>query len=264
MLETILPLDEWTSDTPMPSTKSNLLYIRTFQIPVSLLQKVLDEMYEQGFGTHDRIHYWQKRIAEESDDDATYTLRYCGQTTGSPWERHRGDMYNQLQSFFGRFLRVLGQTADGIKVLSCAHVHSIAGVLAQVAADKSDLREQILIAIFGDGALNTQAGGKDVITLFREDRDNFDRLRTNTTRLFMTETRSYTKTEVEALQEYSRAVHKYVGKNPSTTKTGLFTDQTEAIILRQAIPSVLSNGSAVMVTIGSDLREEHKSTEDTF
>ncbi|EAT78581.2 hypothetical protein SNOG_13956 [Parastagonospora nodorum SN15] len=221
MLESLIALDEWTADTSNTGAKSNLLYIRTFQVPVALLQQTLDNMLEDGYGTHDRIHYWQNRISEEgaAEDGTVYTLRYCGQTTGSPWERHRGDMYNQLQTFLGRLLRVLGQTAQGVKVLTSAKVHTVSAALTQASTEISDLREQILIALFGDGALNTQAGGKDVITLYKEDRDNFDRLRTNT---------------------------------------------TESMILRQCMPSVLNNGSAIMVTIGSDLGEDHESAEDTF
>jgi hypothetical protein len=265
MLESLIALDEWTADTPTAPNKSNLLYIRTFRVPAELLLKVLDDMYEEGFGTHERIHYWQKRVAEEEDVKVIYTLRYCGQTTGSPWERHRGDMYNQLQTFFGRFLRVLGQSAQGVKVLSSAQVHTVSSALVQASTETSDLREQVLIALFGDGALNTQAGGKDVVTLFKEDRDNFDRLKTNTLRLLETETRVCTKAELETLREYSRSVRKYVDKNPSTTGSGYFSDRTEAMILHQATPSVLiSNGAAVMITIGSDLGEEHESAEDTF
>jgi hypothetical protein len=264
MLESLIALDEWTADTPSPPMKSNLLYIRTFQVPAVLFQEVLDELCEHGFDTHDRIHYWLRRIAEEPVDDTVYTLRYCGQTTGNPWERHRGDMYGRLQTFFGRFLKVLGQTAQGIKVLNQVKIYTLSGVFQQVPSDSADLREQILIGLFGDGTLNTQAGGKDVVTLFREDRDNFDRLKTQTTQLLMTETREYTDIEADALQQYSRAIHKYIGKNPSTVGSGHFTDQTEAMILRQATPSVLANGSAVMVTLASDLGEDHVTTEDTF
>jgi hypothetical protein len=264
MLETLIALDEWTADTPNPPTKSNLLYIRTLQVPAALLLQVLDKICDDGFGTHDRIHYWQKRIIEELENNIVYTLRYCGQTTGNPWERHRGDMYGQLQTFFGRFLKELGQTEQGVEVLSCVKIHTLSSTFQQVPADTADLREQILIALFGDGALNMQAGGKDIVTLFREDRDNFDRLKTQTTQLLMTETRECAQEEGDALKEYAYAIHKYVGKNLSTTGSGHFTDQTEAMILRQATPSFLVNGSAVMVTIGSDLGEDYDSAEDTF
>jgi hypothetical protein len=264
MLEPLMALDKWSADAVNPPANSNLLYIRAFEISALLLQEVLDKMDKDGFGTHDRINYWQKRIMEEPDNSAVYTLRYCGQTTGNPWERHRGDMYGKLQTFFGRFLKVLGQSDEGIKVLSNVKIYTLSGAFQQVPADTADLREQILISLFGDGALNTQAGGKDVITLFREDRDNFDSLCTQTSRLLMTETREYSSMETDELRQYSRAIHKYVGKSPSTTGSGHFTDQTEAMILRQATPSVLANGSAVMVTLASDLGEDHDSTEDTF
>jgi hypothetical protein len=264
MLEPLIALKKWSANTPNPPIKSNLLYIRAFEISVVLLREVLDKMDDDGFGTHDKIDYWQKRIMEESENNAIYTLRYCGQTTGNPWERHRGDMYGQLQTFFGRFLKELGQSTKGIKVLSNVKIYTLSAAFEHVSADASDLREQILIILFGDGALNTQAGGKDVVTIFREDRDSFDQLRTRTTQLLMSETREYSDTEIGILSKYSRAVHKYVGKSPSTTGSGHFTDQTEAMILRQATPSVLANGSAVMVTLASDLGEDHESMEDTF
>ncbi|KAH7379386.1 hypothetical protein DE146DRAFT_626241 [Phaeosphaeria sp. MPI-PUGE-AT-0046c] len=237
MLDALIALDEWTADTPAPSTASNLLYLRTFEVSAEVLQDALDVMDKEGYGTHERVQHWQKRLDEDlnvGEIPAVYTLRYCGQTTGSPWERHRGDMYGQLKTFFGRFLKVLGQTPEGIEVLKGAKVHTLSDAFQQVSTQTADLREQIIIALFGDGTLNSQAGGKDIITLYREDRDNFDHLQTQTTQLLIT-----------------------VG-------SGQFTDQTEAMILRQATPSVLANGSAVMVTLASDLGEDHEDAEDTF
>ncbi|CAN9097540.1 unnamed protein product [Alternaria alternata] len=265
MLEAIIALDVWTADTPNPSVGANLLYIRTFQIPASFLQTILNEIVEEGFDTNDRVQFWQKRIDEEATGDVLFTLRYCGQTTGNPWERHRGDMYGKLSTFFGRFLKVLGKTEEGRKVLHDVKIHTVAGAITPVSEDTSNLREQILIALFGDCALNTQAGGKDVITLFKEDRDNFDRLRTQTGLLLMSETRAMTEEESSWVEEYARAVQKYTGKNPNTLGSGEFTEGTRLMIVRQGVPSVLKNsGFAVMVTLGSDLGEDHESTEDTF
>ena len=266
MLESIIALKEWTADSANPAANVKLLYIRTLQLPASLFQETLEEMREQGYDTNDRVHLWQRRLHDDKEGTKVLFLRYCGQTTGNPWTRHRGDMYAKLNTFFGRFLKVLGQTAEGIKVLANVKVHTVAGAFAHAAADTANLREQILIALFGDGTLNTQAGGKDVITLFREDRDNFDRLQTRTVHLLRSHTRQMSQAEAEEIETYAHSIYKYVGKNASTVgPSGNFTDTTKSMIAQQALPAVLvESGSAVMVTLGSDLGEEHESAEDTF
>jgi hypothetical protein len=44
----------------------------------------------------------------------------------------------------------------------------------------------------------------------------------------------------------------------------VFTDNVENMLFRQAVPSVLSDQSAVMVTVGSDIGELHENHEDEF
>ena len=222
-------------------------------------------MSEQGFDNNERIHLWQKRIEEEDEKDIVLTIRYCGQTKGNPWERHRGDMYGTLSTFFSRFLKVLGQSSEDRKTLHDAKIHTVAGAIGQASEDTSNLREQILIALFGDGTLSTEAGGKGVITLFRKDRDHFDSLATHTTRLLMSGTRGTTPSEADGVNAYARVVHRYIGKRTSALGSESFTQSTEAMIVRQGMQSVLINsGSAVMVTLGSDIGESHDSAEDTF
>ncbi|KAH6637892.1 hypothetical protein C7974DRAFT_149749 [Boeremia exigua] len=266
MLETLILLHEWNADSPKvdPNSAVNRLYIRTLEVPVALLKGILNDMSEQGYNTLERVHYWQQRIEEEMDDETIFTLRYCGQTKDSPWVRHTSDMYSSIETFFGRFMLSLGQSEEGRKVLRAIKVHSVAGAIETVSREQADLREQILIAMFRDCSLNTQAGGKDVITLYNEDRRNFELLQSQTIALLYSQTRSCTAAETEDIRKYASDVRRYVDKNPSTTKNKAFNEHTEAMIRDQGTPSMLPNGSAVMVTVASDLGEGHDSSEDSF
>src|SRR5689334_12732303 len=92
----IMPLLEWNADSDKVPTEdsTNRLYIRTFAVSVGLLRGILLDMVTDGWDGLERVRYWQQRIEDEDNDDTIFTFRYCGQTTGSPWERHTGDMYS--------------------------------------------------------------------------------------------------------------------------------------------------------------------------
>ncbi|KAJ4381876.1 hypothetical protein N0V86_003243 [Didymella sp. IMI 355093] len=262
----IMPLVEWTADSDKVEgeDRTNRLYIRTFAVRVGLLRGILIDMITDGWDGLERVRYWQQRIEDENDDDTIFTLRYCGQTKGSPWERHTGDMYSSLETFLGRFMVLLGQSDEGKKVLHDVKVHTVAGAIEYVSQDRADLREQIVIALFRDCLLNTQTGGKDVIIIYNDDRRAFELLHTSTGRLLQSQTRPCTTEELAEIERYGRRIRRYVGKNPSTTQGRVFNDHVEAMIVRQATPAMLPNGSALMVTIASDLGQDHDALEDTF
>lgn len=70
----------------------------------------------------------------------------------------------------------------------------------------------------------------------------------------------------DGISKYASDICKYVEANPSTrgVKKRMFTDKIEAMVQKQSIPSVLASGSAVMVTLGSDIGELHADEEKSF
>jgi hypothetical protein len=163
-------------------------------------------------------------------------------------------------------VKTLGQLCS--EVLANATVQVVVGASTELPlpAMLLNLYEQALIALFGDGSLNLQAGGKDTMTFNDEDQAAFVSLRTDTVNLLQQYTQPCPSTMVAGITRYASDVRAYVEANPSTRggKGRLFTDNTEEMIRRQGTPSILSSSSAVLVTLGSDIGELHENQEESF
>jgi hypothetical protein len=244
-----------------------MFYIRTYTIQVGQLKRVLQNMVDDGYGAGDRIPLWLQ-ITDDMDPKSYVTLRYCGQTKNRPWDRHVADIYSTVTTgFLARFFRTVAKWCPD--VLSHATVETVVRANADFKqpAKSIDLREQVLIALFGDGTLNVEAGGKDSMNITNEDHVAF--LALGTTNLVDSLDR---KTDFppqriyDGVSSYARAVRQYVNDNPSTTGDGryVFSGDTEDIIAQQAIPTVLPDSSAVMVTLGSDIGELQENQATPF
>jgi hypothetical protein len=68
-----------------------------------------------------------------------------------------------------------------LDALKTSQVHTIEKAYSAVGLsdDVVDLREQIVIALFGDSVLNSEFGGKNMMILTKADQDAFDSLKTN-------------------------------------------------------------------------------------
>jgi hypothetical protein len=129
-----------------------------------------------------------------------------------------------------------------------------------------DLREQVLIALFGNGVLNTEFGGKDVIVLTGKDQAIFDTLRTDTVGRLV-QLRSCSKDVEKDLSKYAQLAREYAQGNPGTSKgqaKHIFTKKTEEMLVSQGTPRVLLDGSAVLVSIGSDIGDTHAHDDQPF
>jgi hypothetical protein len=269
MLNDMLKLEMSTPDSPLPPPNSVLFYVRTFTIKVADLRNVLHAMLHDGYDMNEHIFVWLERI-DEMSDIAYMTLRYCGQSKNRPWDRHVSDVYStSLRSFLGQFLKTIGLICPS--VLESARVqvvvHASATFGMPMGPNMQDLNEQVLIALFGDGVLNSEAGGHDTIALTQEDRDIFDALQTRTISALKLARPCSLVTQQE-LRRYARDVRAYVSRNPTTTKgqskRHQFSDTTESMLVKQGTPLVLSNDSAAMVTLGSDLGDTHEEDDVPF
>jgi hypothetical protein len=202
--------------------------------------------------------------------DITYvTLRYCGQTSGRPWERHWPDLYkSSLKTWLAQFHKTVGMMCPG--VLTSVTVHTVTGaqLIIPLAAETLDLREQALIALFGDNVLNTEFGGKNIIVLTEEDHSAFNALRTDFVSLSK-KLLNPSNNGLSRIEQYSKAVQAYASKTPTTT-TGdgkvkhSFTNETAEMIATQGTFRVLSDGAAFMVTFGSDIGDTHEEDDNSF
>lgn len=265
LFDQLLSLEPSVPDSPPPSVNNTCFYVRSFTIKVRDLRNVFHELLDDGYDMNDRVFTWIERI-ELEPENAYVTLRYCGQTQNRPWDRHVSDIYStSLKSFVGRFLKTVGKWCS--QVLSEAVVQVVSGATATVplTVDILDLREQVLIALIGDGSLNTEAGGKDIMYFTDADHDLFIALDTDAV-ASLKELQPCSFGTKDGIQRYTSAVRTYVQHHPSTTggKKRFFSDYTENMLFEQGLPKVLSDGSAVLVTLGSDIGELHNDNESPF
>lgn len=247
---------------------SSSFYIREFQMKVEDAREIFRSMLHDGFDMDPHIFLWMERIEDVNTANTSYlTLRYCGQTKNKPWDRHQSDMYNkELRSFMGQFYKTAGMLRPS--VLAEAKVYTVVDVSSPtpMTQEEIDIQEQVLITAFGDGVLNTQPGGKDIIQLTKEDKETFATLRTTTSRL-LSDTKEAPPVIKQVIRDYASQVRQYVNANPTTTSgraKHTFTKATADMLCQQGVPRVLVDGSTPLVTLGSDIGDTHDDDTSGF
>ncbi|CAN9092100.1 unnamed protein product [Alternaria alternata] len=268
-LNSMLKLEQSTPDSPEPAPNSTLFYVRSFTMTVKDMHDVFQSMLHDRFDMNGRIFGWLE-IIDGWRHNVCMTLRYIGQSKNKPWDRHSSDIYSKsLRSFMNRFLKTVGMVCPAVLEQAVVHVFTNASATggAPLGPNIIELHEQVLIALFGDGVLNTEAGGNDMVALTKEDHEIFKSLGTQTISALQF-TKEISTTSQQALLRYAKDVRTYVNQHPTTTKGKSkrheFTDTTESMLVRQGTPRVLPDGSAVMVTLGSDLGDTHDDDEAPF
>lgn len=268
MLQEMLSLEQSTADSPDPPKNANMFYIRTFMMRVRDIRSVFQAMLHDGYDNNPRIFAWMERIESHDVSDNQYlTLRYCGQSRNKPWDRHVSDIYSKsLKTFLAQFLKTLSMICPDVLSSSSIHTVIMATSTVPLGADILDIREQVLISLFGDSVLNTEVGGKDVIVLTEDDQTLFDALRTNTV-ADLKRTKPCSSRTLDQLRVYAKEVCHYANENSSTTlgkSSRRMTARTEQMLIDQGTPTCLRDGSAVMVTLGSNLGDDHDDEEESF
>lgn len=234
-------------------------YIRTFTIKVKDLRRVLAELTTDGFDVA-HINTW----LADTDDLPLYSkvhLRYCGQTKNTPWSRHGADIYSSDETkFLTRFFRRVAKVDP--QVLGNATVHSVVGLtsplLSKLPDKYADLAEMALIALFGSGTLNLEAGGSHTMVLTEVDHSTFLALGpTNLASQLELGLEDAPEKVQSRVHKYIKKVREYVDQNESTTGNYEFNEDTETTLLKQAMPATLKSrkGIAALVTVASDFGE---------
>ncbi|KAF1843744.1 uncharacterized protein K460DRAFT_408067 [Cucurbitaria berberidis CBS 394.84] len=266
MIDALLNLEPSTPNSKVTGPNVIPFYIRSFNIQTADLREILRELLDDGYDLMGRVFLWLQRMDNE-DDNAYVILRYCGQTKNRPWDRHVSDTYStSLSGLFDHFLKKLGQRCCAVLTEALVQVVVDASTELHLPVAQLNLREQVLIAIFGDGVLNLQSGGKDFMGFNDEDQVAFVSIQSDTIRLLQQHARPCSQAMKDGISQYASEVRKYVEANPSTRgdEKRPFTEKVENMIQRQVTPSVLASASAIMVTLGSDIGEKHEDEEDTF
>jgi hypothetical protein len=243
---------------------STIFYIRSFEFTVDEFCTVLGLLMDASYDMNDKLFHWLEladSIEEAERTRTRWTVRYCGRTDGAAWSRHVGDLSassGKSKTWFGRFLKATREEYPEIIDNVQIDVVTDATSSSTLSAASSDLREQLLISLFGLGVANAQAGGVDVISPFNEDdQDAFLKLQTNTSNLLKLLQPCLEDIE-ESIETYIDRAYKYTAKNPISTGADKrdFSDKLRRHLRDQATPAMLSVGCALLTSIASDIGQD--------
>lgn len=258
-----------------------VFYIREFPMTADEACKILERMHNDLYDMHPNFYGWWERVHMMQPSDQII-FRYCGQTKNEPWDRHRDDIYSSsLKTFLSRFVLTINDLDP--QLITDAKVYEVVRARApkDSAKELKDLTEQTLILMFGDGLLNTEFGGKDVFTVTDRHRALFTLLGSNTYCKLKPKPQQDDRGHIippalmpctsgaqRKLNAWANAVQKYVADNETTCegakKMHKFTDVTKKMLIEQGKFQQLSDGSAILVQLGSDLGDEHEEDELPF
>jgi hypothetical protein len=251
-------------DTSIPRTKavltkrdtvSTVFYLRTFCLSVGQCLEISKSIYQgvknHALGPRPR---WKPQISSLMSEGIVY-FRYVGQTTACPIARHRHDSREILgahPSFATRFINTIRVLFPDVIDMAIVQEFSDATICMPVAQEVADQREKALIALFWNGILNMESGGKRDVIIKEDDIRVFNLLQTETVKLYYHSTTECSTSRTKHVQDYAEAVRKYANSKGST---GLgkqeFPENRVNIIFQQAIPRVLRTQShAVLLAIG--------------
>lgn len=266
----MLGLTSLAQDTEV-SKKSTVFYIRSFEFTAEEFGEVLGSVLGESYSMNDRIFPWLEQIEElekqkKRPEETIWTVRYCGKTNKGPWTRHKQDLTQstKAKSWFLTFLETTRRDHPEIALEPTIDMVALATAAEEFDPTVLNLREQILIALCGDGVLNMQVGGEDILTRFTQrDEEVFLHLHTKT-RSLMNDLDDCPDKMARGLDIYIQNVRQYVNDNPASTGTDRreFTPALEACLLRQATPTVLSIGCALFTTMATDIgQDDHDDSE---
>jgi hypothetical protein len=137
-----------------------------------------------------------------------------------------------------------------------------------LSSKEVDPYEIALIALFGDGTLNIEPGGRDSMVLTEADHSaslslGHTKLVHSTATsaegkgLLLSTPKPCSNGISQAVLDYAGAVRVYVEDHPSTTSLYEFGDQTQSVIIEKSTLSMLQStpDTSLLVTVGSDFSE---------
>jgi hypothetical protein len=234
-------------------TESTVFYLRTFCLTVRQFLQIWNLMFP-GIDFLESTSRWIKQITALGPEDTIY-LRYVGQTSSCPIRRHVHDAHASASSFLSRFLTTTRTFLPEVITTAIVQEFLFATISEQVSHRIADEREQMIIALFWDGTLNMDVGGKCHVMIGEDDLRIFSLLGTETTAL-LSQTTSQSAEKASLVHDYAVAVQSYA--NAHKRSTGLRNDEFPEprceIIFRQGIPrSLNTRGHAPLLTVGYDV-----------
>ena len=233
-------------------------YLRTLAFSREELMDVLQEMLDEGYDYMDRLYSWLA-LLQHFDENATAFVRYAGQTTGSPLKRFSRDFHTSASSFGRQLMHV---TADLYpEIVNNIVIQEFPRANITFLSDQriKDFREQVLIALFGEGTLNVESGGVDFTWQPTEDdRDLFQQLKTDTVHRLRHFTIPCSDAKSAELRDWATRIQEYANSNPQSTGTARvpFSQQAEDAIFEEALCTMTANGMTAALTIASDKPQE--------
>ncbi|KAH6633093.1 hypothetical protein C7974DRAFT_452279 [Boeremia exigua] len=242
-------------------------YIRSFTLTPDEVLFVLGKLVEESYDMNDKIYLWMEtaekaRKAGTSITD-TWTFRYCGMTEGSPLNRHNNDVKNAgtKPTWFSKFLKVVKDELPNVLQNAVVDIVSRASATIVLSGELRDLREKVLIALFGFAVVNMQLGGaRAILSRNVDDEKTFLSLKTNTRNRLLKLLEDCPDDMTNGILSYGRSVKAYVDANPDSTgvtENRPYTERHLECVTEQAIPRVTPSGYSLILTVASDIGSDY-------
>jgi hypothetical protein len=236
-------------------------YIRSYTFTPDEFLYVLSMLVDESCDMNDKMYLWlemAQQANQANTGNVTWTIRYCGRTEGSPYKRHIIDMKRAATkpTWFSKFLDVTQTELPHIIQDVEIDIVSRATATAALSDELVDLREKVLIALFGVGVVNMQLGGLNVILpRNQDDVKTFLSLGTKT-RKRLQSLQDCPEEMKASIGAYGQAIKDYVDTHPDSTgvtENRPYTEHLLECVLEQATPKVTPNNHSIFLTIASDI-----------
>jgi hypothetical protein len=240
-----------TPESPPAKLPVAVFYVRTYTLTVAQLSKVIDVLLKAKITFKNKIFAW-KRTIDPLSRDVPVHLRYGGVSrTTHAWGRHVHDLRTTRGSSLMRILHVISDLYP--KVVANCLVQEIPHMELPISAGDQliDTREQLLICILKQGALNVSISGSVSSSSNLPGKKLFQSLGTEFFATAAQMTQEISPTSRLAVQRYAQesAAKNYEKTVVSTTR---ITDATTLakVLTDQATSRVLKNGRAILLIVG--------------
>lgn len=249
-----------TANSPPPANdKSVTFYVRTLPFRVFELIHVLSEMDREGY-IFQKAKDWVVEL-EGLHPLAIKYIRFAGKCVGkTAYQRAQGDLYYFSGSYALTFMQIAATLYPNVVDNAVIHEFPKAFIDGPAQGAVADVREQLLIALFDNGSVNTQIGGEGAVWRpTGADQMVFLPLQTNVMAQYATATVPLPQNLVDRIHRYAAEMTDYANEHPyiSGTVDNAFTARIEQVIIEQALSCLMPNGFTPLCFVGAHLPAEH-------
>jgi hypothetical protein len=266
-LTAIIQLTDTTGDQTDCPDGHHVFYLRSFPLKIGQLRALLS-LWKKQNNNYPEAAIWEQMTKHITDDSIIVYLRYIGMTSRhSGTERHREDKNIRDSGMFSDFVKACDKIDPSIyfsvKIYHFKKAHlkpavTKSGSIIPPSQEDADLRERVLIALFGlPSLLNRHIGGWYAVYQPAEtDVATFKRLGTSAfTKLMDKSLRSKAPNSLlRRVTNWMQDTLKFAAQH--TEELGLekhtIDDRHKKIWIEQALPTRIL-GQAVIVVIGDDI-----------